>query len=216
MVSLARRSGWIRQKRGEKWRTGIFFAAVVGKDGMNGILLPSPLSPPSPLRPNFILSGCFLCKFLKDPSCRAGLGMLLFPAGGFQGDGDGHRRGAAGSPGERVERARSGEEGWRKALGEEKGRERRKREGGEEGRRGSALLVASGPVHRKATAEPLGASHPPPPPPPAKKTTTSSFPGSIPVAGSGTRSHPLPVGAPSLPRAHKANHWCLMKKHLLN
>jgi len=35
MVSLGRRSGsgaWIWQRQGEKWRTGISFAAVVGKD----------------------------------------------------------------------------------------------------------------------------------------------------------------------------------------
>lgn len=59
MVSLAQRSSsgaWIQKKGGLKWRTGIFFADMEGKDGtMTSFCLPHLLSSPSPL-PILILS----------------------------------------------------------------------------------------------------------------------------------------------------------------
>lgn len=59
MVSLALRSSsgaWIQEMGGLKWRTGIFFADVEGKDGtMTSSCFPHLLSSPSPL-PILILS----------------------------------------------------------------------------------------------------------------------------------------------------------------
>lgn len=133
--------------------------------------------------------------------------------------GTGIAGGVAGSPGERVEPGhppQSPERGGRVAEsfggGEGKGAEE---EGGWGGRPEGlcpprSIRPRAPKSHGRA---PRSITSPPPPP---EKTSTSSFPGSIPVAGSGTRSRPLPAGAPSLPRAHKANRWCLMKKHLLN
>lgn len=59
MVSLAQRSSsgaWIQETEGLKWRTGIFFADVKGRDGtITSSCLPHLLSSPSPL-PILILS----------------------------------------------------------------------------------------------------------------------------------------------------------------
>lgn len=200
MVSLARRSSsgaWIRQRRGEKWRTGIFFAAVVGKAGRTA-------------------SSCLPRSLLPLPSVLI-LSVRLLPLQIPKGSQLLDRAGDAAFPGRKISGGRawrglqvppgSPEQGGRVAesFGEGSGGR-----GGWGGRLEGLCPLPSIRIQQpKSRAEPLGASLPP-------RASAGSFPGSVPDAGSGTKTDPLPAGAPALPRANKANHWRLMKKHLLN
>lgn len=185
-----------------------------GEEGQgNGILLFSLLSPPSVIRPNLsvlplqIPEGSQLLGWARDAA---------FPGSRILGGQEWASRG--------LQVPRAGGSSWsisqggrvvEKSLGEEKGRERRKR------RVERKVRVAlpssqprakqwSGPASQKAGQSPREHRSP--------LTFSGSFPSSgfVPVAGSGTRHNSFPAGAPCLPRASKANHWCLMKKHLLN
>lgn len=129
MVSLARRSTLGRQdsakRRGEKWRTGIFFTTVVGKDReMASFCFPRSLLPLSSVLilsvlPLQIPEGSQLLGWARDaafPGSRI-LGGQGWASQGLQVPRAGGSSWSISQGGRVVE----------KSLGEEKGRERRKR-----------------------------------------------------------------------------------------